>query len=372
MPLHEVDQTVYHQDMVTAFFKAGCERNYIIFDALLKMKGISLNIVNESGKSFIAAWCQSRNPNQANFKKMEEWVTSGQVDLTFKCQGADIVDWCIENIANCYDLKLQEHYLALAEKIIQFLPFNKELTQKYSTLLPNSVKTPCTIRITKALLSLPGINIQQLGPNNKDAFQTALEAQNTLAINLLAETLALFKDRQVQSTANNISTSSTLDTLKLLISDSYRLLLNNNNTEIEESLVKLTIQMLHLFQESGDYPNNFAELLFELANNLSSLSIQNNQLANIAYDLRKAAADSGHEQAQRILTSFSDIKVASTEKLSPQAEIQDKVKPATSSSPAPALEKVSHTTFFQRLKSRKNNAEHSSKSVISQKYQYTQ
>ncbi|MGQ3889519.1 hypothetical protein ACQUW5_10865 [Legionella sp. CNM-1927-20] len=338
-------QNIYYQDIISALFTAASNRDNKMIETLLKIKDVSLNIVNETGKSLIATWCECNREHSSDLKKMEEWIDSGQVDLTFEFQSIDIIKWCLKKAISNKDIdSLQKPYLTLVQKIIQFLPLDKELLERYSTLLPDTVQNTCTLSITKTLVSLSGINMQAKGSNSKDVFQTALENRNIEAINLLIEVLELSKHKSSHITSKPSLNHSTLEKLKITISKCFNLLFNSEDTELEELLVQVGIQTLHLCEESGRYPNNFADLLFELSNKLSSMN--EGQAEDAAYSLRKFAADLGHTRAQEIIKNFSN-RAKSTENLIIQSEPPKEVEIVSS---APLFQEKSSHKFFQRFK----------------------
>ncbi|WP_419418708.1 hypothetical protein ACNVED_09085 [Legionella sp. D16C41] len=341
-----------NQYIISTLFKAGSVRDHNMIDTLLKIKGISLNMVNEQGKTFIATWCEAEkefcffSERIRDLKKIEFWLTSGQIDLSFKSQGVDILKWCIKIITRFGSTSSEDLHLDFARKVILFLPTNRELSQSYSILLPETVKSSYTLSLTDALLSLPDIDIHQKGDDNKDAFQIALENKNIKAINILSKALNLSKDTHSQlklSTKPNF----TLEALKLMILEAYALLFNNKTNEFNELLVKLNICALHLFEESAAYPNNFPELLFELSNNLST--IKNGEFDNTAYALKKVAAELGYNRAQNIINNFSEQKKPEhIKKLTLQPNYQDEAKSIIK----PASQGKSIHRFFQHFVSK--------------------
>ncbi|STX51596.1 Uncharacterised protein [Legionella busanensis] len=340
-------QLAYHKDIVSSLFIAAADKNNNMIESLLKLRGISLNIVNENGENFINTWCNV-NPQligDRDFQQLEIWINSGKIDLTFQLQGADIIQWCINKIVESKYESTQKKYLNLAEKIIQFMPTNQELLNRYNTLVLNSMKSLSTFKITETLLSIPGLDLQAKNNDDKDIFQVALELKNLPAINLLAEKLNLLNHSTSHLTTKEVQYNQTIERLKALVSSCLSLMLNNKIDELEERLVQINIKALHLFEDKGEYPANFAELLFELSNNLSV--INNGQFADVAYNLRKVAADLGETRAQNIIRNFSN-NTELVQQAAAITELQEDVKSiyiSTSSSQGKSQ------SFFKRIKS---------------------
>ena len=346
MPL---TRSLYSQDINLALFKAANANDIKTIKCLLKIEGVSLNILNENNKSLIATLC---NPGDkilfglSPFPEIEAWVSSGRIDLAFNSQYIDIIKWCIESAAQCnHGHGVEKKYATLVQKIISFMSVDEQVVSQCSLLLFESVTSEWTLDITIALLALPGINLQQKNPDNKDVFQVALDNKNAATVAILTEIFEATKDNSSPSAVLMSTTQNqTLQTLKAKISTCYSLAFSERLTELNESLTQVGIESLHWYEETGKYPTNFADLLFELSNKLSSMA--DGQYDKVAYNLKKIAADLGHVRSQNIIKAFASNHMKLLQKSIPMHEGPKEDKSIVSSH-----EKSPHR-FFQRFKLR--------------------